>query len=211
MKKIILRFLIVLRFFIFIIMFLFIIIKIIPFNNIKSYLELRNHRNRIKRDTYNLVNYYKKYHVHCDFNVVKNILCTINNEYENFKLNDISKRDLIAILMIETTGFDKNAIGMYDDKGSIGIAQICPEYLHELKLKLNNESLDPTNEKDAILIMMAHLEDKVLNFKTRKNSIIAYNGYVIEDGKLNEKYWNKFLEKQKILNRLFPNGIFFEK
>jgi hypothetical protein len=107
-----------------------------------------------------------------------------------FPHGPFTKEDFISIAMTESR-FDKRCVGT---SGERGVFQVMPGYHHA-----GNLSDTRTNTRLAFLI----LRQKLKEHKDRRKAIIAYNGYLVRNGRLRDTYWLAVLkQKQRILSTI---------
>lgn len=129
-----------------------------------------------------------------DIKTTIKLLSKIVPEY--FKDNEFKVDDFLALAILESH-FDKRCVGKHGERGMFQILD-WKGALEEINDPLGDAFDIGTNIRMSCLVLKHKYEER----KTYKDSIIAYNGYIIQDGKVVEKYWTNFISAQKLVNKI---------
>jgi soluble lytic murein transglycosylase-like protein len=114
-----------------------------------------------------------------------------------FQNHEFKPEDFIALAVIESS-FDKYSIGKRGERGMFQILN-----WKQALLDIDDPLANPFDIKINIRMSCQVLKQKYIERKTYKDSIIAYNGYVLDSqGQVIEKYWKSFLQAQKLIKEL---------
>jgi len=103
--------------------------------------------------------------------------------------------DLVSIAMYESS-FNPLKKGRH---GEIGMWQVKPSDWHGVAAETQ---LDLRKNTDNCAMACIVLKEKSKMFDSHKNTIIAYNGFVVTNGKPNQSYWKEFIRHRRIIETL---------
>jgi len=143
------------------------------------------------------VEYYADQKASASFIDIKTTIKLLNKIVpEYFKDNEFKVDDFLALAILESH-FNKRCVGTRGERGMFQILD-WKGALEEINDPLGDAFDIGTNIRMSCLVLKHKYEER----KTYKDSIIAYNGYIIQDGKVVEKYWHNFTSAQKLVNKI---------
>jgi hypothetical protein len=138
----------------------------------------------------NLIDYYYKNNICMRFKVVKEMLKAIDQYLPHyFPDGPYTREDFIAIALTETTNLDQYTVGGFGERG---LFQIMPNLWALRKIKKNHFDVHVNTE-----MAIWTLNEKYKKHKEYRKAIIAYNGYIVRNGKLIDKYYVRFMKYRR--------------
>jgi hypothetical protein len=126
----------------------------------------------------------KREHSRVSAGEIESVLDQIDvNLRRYFPHGPFTKEDFVSLAMTESR-FDRRCVGT---SGERGVFQVMPEYHHAGDLASTR-----VNTRMAFLI----LRQKYREHHDRRRAIIAYNGYVVHNGRLRDAYWMAFIKQR---------------
>ena len=106
-----------------------------------------------------------------------------------FPKGPYTRKDFIALALTETPNLDQYAVGT---SGERGLFQIMNNMCNAFGITANHFDIRVNTE-----LAMLVLRDKFEEHKDYRKALIAYNGLVIKNGRLSDKYWRRFSKYRK--------------
>jgi hypothetical protein len=113
-----------------------------------------------------------------------------------FSEGPFTEDDFLALAAIESS-FNMNQKGKHGETGAFQIKSS-----RELLVKLNDPLANPFDCKTNTRLACHVLKEKYKKYGTYRDTIIAYNGYVVKKGKVEDKYWKNFQEAKQLIKKL---------